>query len=100
MPDCRSCELDHATDCHTFVGAKTVRDLWVKAATVLLLICAQTVSRISTIRLDALTTDASGDLRIRFADAEVEMPRPLADPVTALIEHRPNMNTARIEHPP
>ena len=68
--------------------------VWVKSATVLLLICAQPVSRIAAIRLDALRTDDSDGLWIRFADAEVELPPPLADPVTALLAHRPNMNTA------
>lgn len=68
--------------------------VWVKAATVLLLICAQPVSRIAAIKLDALRTDDSGSLWIRFADAEVELPPPLADPVTELIAQRPNMNTA------
>tara|TARA_R100000935_G_C2744460_1_gene127226 strand:+ start:91 stop:687 length:597 start_codon:yes stop_codon:yes gene_type:complete len=68
--------------------------VWVKAATVLLLICAQPVSRIAAIELDALRIDDSGSLWIRFADAEVELPHPLADPVIALIAQRPNMNTA------
>ncbi|KHJ71243.1 hypothetical protein QR64_18945 [Rhodococcus sp. Chr-9] len=36
--------------------------VWIQAATVLLLICAQPVSRIVTIRLDALQTDYSGGL--------------------------------------
>ncbi|MCR8897477.1 hypothetical protein NWF34_11015 [Gordonia sp. GONU] len=67
---------------------------WVKAATVLLLICAQPVTRIAAIRLEAITHSDNGVINIEFGETPVKIPTTLAAPITELLRRRPHMKTA------
>lgn len=67
---------------------------WVQAAAVLLLICAQPVTRIAALPLDAITVADDGEAFIGFDGDPVSIPSALAIPITALTRRRPNMNTA------
>lgn len=74
--------------------ADTSTPPWLRAASVLLLSCAQPITRIAALPLDALTTTDDGCLTIKFSDHHTTIPTPLADPITDLIHQRPNMTTA------
>lgn len=67
---------------------------WIRAASVLLLSCAQPVTRIAALPLDALTLTDNGSLTIGFSDNHTAIPAPLAVPIIDLIHQRPNMTTA------
>lgn len=67
---------------------------WIQAATVLLLICAQPITRIAALPLRAITQADDGQVDIGIDDDPVSIPAALAIPIIALISRRPHMNTA------
>lgn len=67
---------------------------WVQAATVLLLVCAQPVTRIAALPLVAITITDDGQVSIGFTGDPVTIPAALATPIIAVARERPHMNTA------
>ncbi|MGH9154843.1 MAG: hypothetical protein ACRD1K_03080 [Acidimicrobiales bacterium] len=68
-------------------------ELAVRVAGCLVLLLAQPVTRIASLRLADIDND-NGQLSIRFGDDPVAIPGALATLVVALMDRRPNMGTA------
>lgn len=72
-------------------------DLYICVAAVLLLLYAQPVTRICSIRMDEVSISVDG-LEIRFGKDWVPVPEPFAELIREYASNRPNMNTASNPH--